>query len=179
LKNSTVPEWVDVHRRFGAQYPNILAVIDLILTMAPSSAQAERGFSQLKLVKTNIRSRLGQSSLNNALAIKFLSADIKDYDPKNAIDHWSTCSMLTRRPNTRVKRCEQKESDESVVESVATVEQVVVNDAESRSTVSESESVENLIEEDDQDIEFDSEEESEDERDVFERVIEMEMELDN
>lgn len=61
--------------------------MDLVLTFSPSSAQAERGFSQLKLVKSNLRNRLGQNSLNNILAIKFLSNDIRSYNPEKAVDN--------------------------------------------------------------------------------------------
>lgn len=66
--------------------------------MSPSSAEAERGFSQLKLVKTNIRSMLGQISLNNCLGIKLLGSDIQSFDPFPAIDYWNNSSVRSRRP---------------------------------------------------------------------------------
>ena len=72
--------------------------MDLILTMSPSSSEAERGFSQLKLIKTNLRSKLGQSALNHCMGIKMLAPDIKEYDPHPAIHYWNSMSIRARRP---------------------------------------------------------------------------------
>lgn len=75
-------------KKYQQQYPNILAIVDLVLTFSPSSAQAERGFSQLNIVKSNLRDRLGQNSLYNILAIKFLSNDIHSYNPDKDVDNF-------------------------------------------------------------------------------------------
>ena len=72
--------------------------MDLILTMSPSSSEAERGFSQLKLIKTKLRSKLGQSALNHCMGIKMLAPDIKEYDPHPAIHYWNNMSNRARRP---------------------------------------------------------------------------------
>ena len=72
--------------------------MDLILTMSPSSSEAERGFIQLKLIKTNLRSKLGQSALNHCMGIKMLAPDIKEYDLHPAIHYWSNMSIRARRP---------------------------------------------------------------------------------
>ena len=72
--------------------------MDIILTMSPSSSEAERGFSQLKLIKTNLRSKLGQSALNHCMGIKMLPPDIKEYDPHPAIHYWNNMSIRARRP---------------------------------------------------------------------------------
>ncbi|XP_014662095.1 PREDICTED: zinc finger protein 862-like [Priapulus caudatus] len=100
FQSGKVPDWFSVNIRYKGQLTNILAVMDLILTMSPSSAEAERGFSQLKLVKTNIRSKLGQTSLNHCLAIKMLSPDIKDFNPTKAIHHWNESCVRSRRPTS-------------------------------------------------------------------------------
>ena len=63
--------------------------MDLILTMSPSSSEAEKVFSQLKLIKTNLRSKLGQSALNHCMGIKMLTPDIKEYDLHPAIHYWN------------------------------------------------------------------------------------------
>ena len=115
LKEFNVPEWGGVHRRLCNRFPHILRPMDLILTMAPSSAQAEPGFSQLKVVKTNIRANLGQTSLNNSLAVKFLSKDISQYDPSDAIQYWNDSALLQRRPNTR----DQSQTKTKITEIVA------------------------------------------------------------
>ena len=74
--------------------------MDLILTMSPSSSEAERAFSQLKLIliKTNLRRKLGQSALNHCMGIKMLASDIKEYDPHPAIHYWNSMSIRARRP---------------------------------------------------------------------------------
>lgn len=64
-------DWVLVQRKYENKFSNILAVIDLIFTMSPSSADAERGFSQLKCLKQiyelgSIRSHLIMPSLSNS-----------------------------------------------------------------------------------------------------------------
>lgn len=68
--------------------------------MSPSSAEAERGFSQLKCLKTNLRSiaRLNQTTNNHALSIKLHSKNVRDYDPKPAIHYWNHRSIRQRRP---------------------------------------------------------------------------------
>ena len=66
--------------------------------MSPSSSEAERGFSQLKLIKTNLRSKLGQSALNHCMGIKMLSPNIKEYDPHPAIHYWNNMAIRSRRP---------------------------------------------------------------------------------
>ena len=93
-------DWKLINQRAG-QYKNILCVFDLILTMSPSSSEAERGFSQLKLIKTDIRSNLGQVALNHSLAIKLLSAPVKQFNPLESIQHWNTSSPRSRRPTLK------------------------------------------------------------------------------
>ena len=158
--------------------------------MAPSSAQAERGFSQLKLVKTDIRSKLGQSALNHSLAIKFLSKDIKDFDPKEAFGHWNKSSVLPRRPNVRTKtlaiqsqssqsehEMEGVQTQESVQESVENEIHVVLNEIPVESNVSndvEGDVSEKSVSED----ESDESEMSEEEESVYERLKEIEREIE-
>ena len=165
LKDS--PDWEFLGKKYTQQFPNILAIVDLILTFSPSSAQAERGFSQLKIVKSDLRNRLGQNSLNNILAIKFLSDDIQTFDPHNAIQHFFTTK--NRRLRERKKKsvplnvgeeAESERDDVIVRENSETVDEQT--EAESRSEIgNESET------------ESDYEVDSEDEETVFERLYEM------
>lgn len=76
--------------------------MDLILCMSPSSAQAERGFSQLKLCKSNLRNRMGQVLLNDVLAIKYLSEPMCTFEPENAVNLFNL--KVTRRPSERKKK---------------------------------------------------------------------------
>ena len=66
-----------------------------MLTLPASSAEVERGFSQLKILKSDIRSTLSEERLNDLLAVKLLSADIQNFDPLPAIELWSTSCVRT------------------------------------------------------------------------------------
>ena len=74
----------------------------------------ERGFSQLKILKSDIRSTLPEERLNDLLAVKLLSADIQNFDPLPAIELWSTSCVRTRRPLLK-DRASQRESSTAVV----------------------------------------------------------------
>lgn len=68
------------------------------MAISPSSAEAERGFSTLKLIKTRLRSRLSQNVLNDLLGIKMCSRSINDFDPTEAIHQWNKSGERSRRP---------------------------------------------------------------------------------
>lgn len=89
--------WLDINRRYGTMAPSFLKLIDLVLTIPATSVEAERGFSTLKLTKTDQRNSLKSISLNNLLRIKLLSAPEDGFDPTPAVDHWaSACVRRTR-----------------------------------------------------------------------------------
>ncbi|CAC5364605.1 unnamed protein product [Mytilus coruscus] len=98
VKSGVIPDWVFLNVKFGDEAPNILAIMDLILSLSPSSAEAEKGFSHLKLIKTNIRSKMGHDLLNHSLVIKLESPDVKHFDPHKSIMHWNTSGSRARRP---------------------------------------------------------------------------------
>ena len=53
--------------------------MDLILTLLAISSEVERGFSQMKLIKTNNRLTLSAENLNNLMKIKMLAASIDEF----------------------------------------------------------------------------------------------------
>jgi hypothetical protein len=63
--------WIDVHRKYKKGHTNILALVDLLLTLPASSADAERGFSEMKMTKTDWRCSLRSFVLNDLLTIHF------------------------------------------------------------------------------------------------------------
>lgn len=101
--NKDVRDWEAVNQQYSQRFSNILGVIDLILTMSPSSAEAERGFSQLKLLKTNLRSKMNQQTLNHCLGIKLLAPNVKTFDPTEAIQRWNSSGVRSRRPTLKDK----------------------------------------------------------------------------
>ncbi|XP_060563884.1 uncharacterized protein LOC132723223 [Ruditapes philippinarum] len=88
-----------VNEIYGHQYRNILDVMDLTLTMSPSSAEAERGFSLMKVPKTKIRSTLSQGSLNDLLITKLHAPKIGDFNPSEAVYLWNSEGNRTKRVN--------------------------------------------------------------------------------
>jgi hypothetical protein len=82
-------------------HENIINLLRLLQTLPASSAEVERGFSQLKLIKTNLRTQLSENKLTDLLSIKLLAAPIALFDPIPAIEHWNRGSSQPRRPNLR------------------------------------------------------------------------------
>ena len=56
---------------------NLRYTIYLILTLSATSSEIERGFSQMKLIKTNIRSKLSIEN-KNLMTIKMLTTEKND-----------------------------------------------------------------------------------------------------
>ena len=110
------------------QYKNILALMDLLLTLPASSAEAERGFSQLKNVKTKLRTRLTAERVTDLLTVQLNAPSIKDFDPTEAIQLWNNPGrQRSRRPNTgyvatRVTSHSDSESDSDSEEDAAFVD---------------------------------------------------------
>ena len=98
LKDAT---WCLLNRR----YPNLFALMDLVLTLPASTAECERGFSAMKVLKSNQRSSLNGDTLSDLLMVKLHSAEISSFDPHphSAMELWKTHSLdapkKRRRPD--------------------------------------------------------------------------------
>ena len=80
-ESANLKPWETIMQQFKEDYPNILDVFDLLLCISPASAEVERGFTQLKLIKNDRRNSLKGTSLNKLLAVRMLTPSITDYDP--------------------------------------------------------------------------------------------------
>ena len=80
--------WKQVTTRFKSEYSKILQLIDMILTIPATSTACERGFSQMKLIKSDTRTKLSEQAMSNNLVIKLHSAPIADFDPLPATEYW-------------------------------------------------------------------------------------------
>ena len=78
-----------LHKSFQKKYPDIVLLFDLIATIPASSSEAERGFSQMNLLKTDLRSLLTDDHLNQLMRIKLEAPDVGLYDPTPAIEKWN------------------------------------------------------------------------------------------
>ena len=60
---------------------NISYIVSALLCIIVTTADCERGLSQLKLIKTPLRNSIGEQNLNNAMQLCInSSADIEDFD---------------------------------------------------------------------------------------------------
>lgn len=110
--------WPEINRTLKHWCPDMLSLIDLILTLLASTADCERGFSKMKLAKTDWRSRLTTSSLCDLLVVQLSSPSIDDFDPNPAVQLWHQASICTRRPDFMEGRrstqdCSSSDSSES------------------------------------------------------------------
>lgn len=81
--------WQDVFKSgdsFGVE--NILALIDLVRSLPPTSILNETSFNQMKLIKSNRRHRLANTHLNDCIVIRLKSPTISEFDPSSAIENW-------------------------------------------------------------------------------------------
>ncbi|KAJ8346568.1 hypothetical protein SKAU_G00279690 [Synaphobranchus kaupii] len=92
---------MELHRYYAATFPSIVAVFDLLATLPAASAEVERRFSQMKLVKTDHRSTLTEKHLNDLMAVKMLSPEIGNFDPTRAIEMWNRDGKRCKRPNQK------------------------------------------------------------------------------
>ncbi|KAG1653506.1 E3 ubiquitin-protein ligase HUWE1 [Nymphon striatum] len=81
-------------------YSNILSLVDLILSLPVLSAECERVFSNMKLVKSDWRSVLKSKNLSDQLMVILATNDIDQYDPLPAIRLWNSAGSKPRRPCT-------------------------------------------------------------------------------
>lgn len=69
---------------------NIKQMLSTYLVVPQSTADCERGFSVLKLIKTHLRNRLCSANLNNAMLIGIEGPTITEMDFDQAINLFST-----------------------------------------------------------------------------------------
>ena len=58
--------WPEVYSLYEVGHRKVLAIIDLVPTLPASFAVNERGFSEMKLTKTHVRSRINNATLKRA-----------------------------------------------------------------------------------------------------------------
>ncbi|XP_061167632.1 uncharacterized protein LOC133176530 [Saccostrea echinata] len=88
--------WQLINVKYREKIPNILDLFDLVLSLPASSSECERGFSVMKMTKTDYRNRLSSHTLSQLMVIKLHSPEIESFDPGPAIHAWNT--GIRRRP---------------------------------------------------------------------------------
>ena len=167
--------WQQVNRRFATEYPHILNLFDLVLTIPATSTACERGFSQMKIVKSDHRTVMKEKTLSDSLMISLESPSIKDFNPDEAIDIWfNKCSW---RPGS--SQSQENRSAAEVVNDVLTEltqDEEVDNNGEEGNVeepelgedlVNEPNAGYELVEEDDSDYNSDYNSDEENENEIF------------
>ena len=67
---------------------NIFSLMEVVLALPPTSVKCLTAFSAMKLLKTKRRGWLGNTQLNDLMAIKIMSPTIKEFNPEAAIAEW-------------------------------------------------------------------------------------------
>ncbi len=92
---------VEVYQNLLAAQPEelqaILLLVELALTLSPSTAGVERGFSAMKQIKSSKRSRMNASTLSDLMRVGASTTDVKSFNPARAISHWVTAAPRGRK----------------------------------------------------------------------------------
>ncbi len=80
---------------FSFNYPTIVILVKIALLIPLSNAHVERIFSQMKLIKNNLRNKMHLNTLDDHLMILLNGPEIEDFDFLKAYEDWE--SKKTRR----------------------------------------------------------------------------------
>lgn len=111
--------WEQLGVKYRVDAENLFSLVDLILTIPAHSVECERGFSQMKRVKTDWRNQLTSTALTSTLRILMEGPSIKEFDPLPAIIFWNSVAKRVRRPFQPPygKRTPAVEAEKEIVES--------------------------------------------------------------
>ncbi len=83
-RTEEVPTLLEVKSEMESQsgykdlFPETLKLIDILLSLPVGTASVERSFSQMKLIKTRLRSRLNDSNLARLMRIAIEGPQLED-----------------------------------------------------------------------------------------------------
>ena len=70
-------------------FPNMSALAQVCRVVSIHTADVERTFSQLKLIKTRIRNRHAESTLDSLLRISIEGSSPEDFPLSEAVELWA------------------------------------------------------------------------------------------
>jgi hypothetical protein len=79
-------------------FKNLLLLIEVVLVIPVSSAVCERGFSCVKRIKSDWRSRLTTEMMNHLLTVSIEGPVLEDYNAERAVQLWYSGGQRRRRP---------------------------------------------------------------------------------
>ena len=72
-----------------SMFPNLNTLASICLTIPIGTASVEQSFSQMKMIETRRRSRLGEKSLSHLIKIAIESPEkLSDCDLESIVDIW-------------------------------------------------------------------------------------------
>ena len=83
----------------SSQWSNVLTVIELLFCLPMANGRLERVFSQLKLIKTNRRTNLGEDSLDYLVRVNVEGPPLSEWDASRAFELWQHAKI--RRVNRK------------------------------------------------------------------------------
>ena len=90
--------WWKLFNSVDAQkWSNVLSVVELLFCLPMANGRVEQVFSQLKLIKTNRRTCLGEDTLDRLLRINVEGPPLSQWDASAALQLWQHAKM--RRVN--------------------------------------------------------------------------------
>ena len=90
---------IALHKKYASDLPNILTMIDWGLAIILSTADSERDFSRLELIKSARRNRLRNSTINCLMEISIDGPPLQDFPFQRALLKWHSMSTYRRLPS--------------------------------------------------------------------------------
>uniref|UniRef100_A0A8C6SCA7 HAT C-terminal dimerisation domain-containing protein n=1 Tax=Neogobius melanostomus TaxID=47308 RepID=A0A8C6SCA7_9GOBI len=84
---------------YCSDFENILHLVRIMLVLPVSSAQCERGFSAQRRIKSDVRSSLHPTTVEDLIRISVEGPSVEAYDASAAIKKWLEDGQRERRPN--------------------------------------------------------------------------------
>ena len=72
---------------------HILPLVNIMLTISPSTAECERGFSAMNKIKIESRTSMSQDTLKNLMRISSDGPNLIEYNVTDSVVHWMNSSM--------------------------------------------------------------------------------------
>lgn len=109
-----------------SKWANVLAVVELLLTLPVSNGQVERIFSPLKLVKMSTRTHLNEDTLDQFVRITVEGPLFSQWNATGAINKWLADKQ--RRLNQKPSQAKEPSTSQAACSSTQSQDDTQVED---------------------------------------------------
>ncbi|KAH3752654.1 uncharacterized protein LOC127847728 [Dreissena polymorpha] len=81
-----------------ADIQNILTLVNIMVSISPSTAECERQFSAMNFIKNSRRYHMNQDTLEALMRVHADGPPLHEYKAEEAIHHWMDCGHGTTSP---------------------------------------------------------------------------------